>query len=127
MADLNSITVTGRLTRDATVQALQSGKSVVKFAIANNTGFGQYARTQFFNVESWSTSEGLLPYLKKGKNIGVTGTLENKSYQGQDGQMHDSWTITARGSLILLHDAQKDTGNKVAPADNYVDDNYTSF
>lgn len=105
MADVNSITVTGHLTRDAVTQTVgTNGSLVTKFAIANNTGFGQYARTQFFNVEIWGKGgAAVTQYLVKGKHVGISGKLENKSYEGKDGQMHDCWTITSSEVSLLVN------------------------
>lgn len=107
MADLNSCSFTGRVTRDAETTTVGSkGSSLTKFSIANNTGFGQYARTQFFNVQLWGkTGEAIKQYLVKGKQVAVTGVLENQKWTGNDGLEHDSWTLTASG-VTLLADAK---------------------
>lgn len=110
MADLNSCSFTGRLTRDAETQTVGSkGTSITKFSIANNTGFGQYARTQFFNCQMWGKAgEALKQYLTKGKQVAVTGVLENQKWTGNDGIEHDSWTLTV-SSVTLLADSQGGT------------------
>lgn len=108
MSDLNNCTFTGRLTRDAetlTVGAKQT--TLTKFGMANNTGFGQYEKTSFFNVQIWGRQgEALLPYLKKGKAVAVAGELVNDKFQGRDGEQHDSWVLTAR-SISLLSSPQQ--------------------
>lgn len=74
MADINNWVVTGRLTRDAEFRVLPSGTELVTFDIANNTGFGQYAKTLFITVNHWGKSaKNMLPYLTKGKGIAVSG------------------------------------------------------
>lgn len=107
MSDLNTCTFIGRCTRDAEMQVVgQKGTSLVKWAIANNTGFGQYERTNFFNCQMWGKQgEGLLSYLKKGKQVAVSGTLENAKWTGQDGTQHDSWVLTV-SQVTLLSDAK---------------------
>lgn len=107
MSDLNACSFTGRVTRDAeTVTVGSKGTSLTKFSIANNTGFGQYAKTQFFNVQIWGrTGEGLKQYLVKGKQVAITGQLENSKWTGNDGIEHDSWTLTA-SQVTLLADAK---------------------
>lgn len=107
MADLNACSFTGRVTRDAeTVTVGAKGTTITKFSIANNTGFGQYAKTQFFNVQVWGKAgEGVKPYLVKGKQVALNGTLENQKWTGNDGVEHDSWTLTAQ-SITLLADAK---------------------
>lgn len=107
MADLNSCSFTGRLTKDAeTTNVGAKGTSLTKFAIANNTGFGQYEKTNFFNVQIWGKAgEAVRQYLTKGKQVAVTGQLENQKWQGNDGAQHDSWCLTA-SSVTLLADSK---------------------
>ena len=107
--DLNNATFTGRLTRDAEVQTVGAkGTIITKFAIANNTGFGQYARTNFINVEVWGRAgEAVAQYLKKGKQVGVTGTFENKRYTGKDGVERDCWTLTSQNIILLADSANR--------------------
>lgn len=116
MSDLNCCTFTGRVTRDAEVSTVGAkGTMLTKFAIAVNTGFGQYARVSFFNVQVWGKSgEAIVQYLKKGKQVGVSGVLENQKYTGRDGQQHDSWTLTCQG-VTLLADAQHKDDSPEAP------------
>lgn len=117
MSDLNSCSFTGRLTRDAETQTVGSkGTSLTKFAIANNTGFGQYAKTQFFNCQMWGKAgEAVKQYLTKGKQVAVTGQLENSKWTGNDGIEHDSWTLTV-SSVTLLSDSKNVTGSGTGEA-----------
>ena len=116
MADLNNFSCTGRLTRDAETKTIGAKGSVLtEFDIANNTGYGQYASTQFFRVNVWGQSgQALLQYLKKGKQIAVSGLLENKSYMGRDNVRHDCWTITTN-NITLLADARNQSTTNDAP------------
>lgn len=103
MSDLNNCAFVGRLTKDATVESVgQKGTQLTKFAIANNTGFGAYARTNFFNVQIWGNAGvAVAQYLTKGKQVAVAGMLENQKWTGQDGVAHDNWTLTASGVTLL--------------------------
>lgn len=112
MSDLNSCSFTGRVTRDAELTTVGSkGTMLTKFSIANNTGFGQYAKTNFFNCQMWGKAgEAIKQYLVKGKQVAVTGQLENQKWTGNDGNEHDSWTLTV-SSVTLLADSKNSTGN----------------
>lgn len=103
MSDLNNCTFIGRCTRDAEMQVIgQKGTSLVKWAIANNTGFGQYENTNFINCQMWGKrGESIMQYLKKGKQIAVAGVFENKKWTGNDGVQHDSWTLTVEQVTLL--------------------------
>lgn len=125
MADLNNATFTGRLTRDAETQTVGAkGTLLTKFSIANNTGFGQYARTNFVNVEVWGKAgESILQYLKKGKQVGVTGLFENKKYTDRNGMERDSWTLTCQ-SVTLLADSKPHTQETPAPSEPEVPEGF---
>lgn len=110
MSDLNSCSFTGRVTKDAVVESIGAkGTQITKFSIANNTGFGQYAKTNFFNVQVWGKAGvAISEYLKRGKQVAVTGMLENQKWTGKDGLEHDSWNLTCQ-SVTLLADAKATT------------------
>ena len=118
MSDVNVCTFVGRCTRDAETTVVGSkGTSLTKWAIANNTGFGQYEKTNFFNCQMWGKQgESLKQYLVKGKQIAVVGTLENQKWSGNDGQQHDSWTLTVSQVTLLAdsRNAVQDQVNAVA-------------
>lgn len=121
MADLNSCSFVGRLTRDAEMQNVGAkGTSLVKFAIANNTGYGQYARTNFINVQIWgNTGVNVMQWLKKGKQVAVTGQLENNKWTDKEGHGHDSWTLTCN-AIQLLADASGKPAVEFAPVSQEV-------
>lgn len=121
MADLNSCSFIGRLTKDASVDVVGTkGTQITKFSIANNTGFGQYQKTNFFNVQIWGKAgASVAQYLVKGKQVGVTGVLEDSSWTGQDGNRHQQWTLTAN-SVTLLADSGNANRNETIEADEVV-------
>lgn len=96
MADLNVCTFVGRVTRDAELKTVGAKATpLTTFSIANNTGFGQYAKTQFFDCQMWGKQgEGVVTYLTKGKQIAVTGTLEDNSYTNGQGQLVKALRLT---------------------------------
>lgn len=117
MSDVNVCTFIGRCTRDAeTVTVGSKGTSLTKWAIANNTGFGQYEKTNFFNCQMWGKQgEGIRQYLTKGKQVAVTGTLENQKWTGDDGVSHDSWVLTVN-QISLLADSHSSVRAQVDSA-----------
>lgn len=115
MSDVNVCTFVGRCTRDAETTTVGSkGTSLTKWAIANNTGFGAYEKTNFFNCQMWGKQgEALKQYLTKGKQIAVVGTLENQKWEGADGASHDSWVLTVN-QVTLLADSRKAVQDEVS-------------
>lgn len=114
MSDLNVCTFIGRVTRDAEMTTIVAkNTTIVKWGIANNTGFGQYEKTNFFNCQMWGKAgEAIKQYLVKGKQIAVTGKLEDTSWTGNDGVKHQQWTLTV-SEVTLLADARGSVQDQV--------------
>ena len=116
MSDMNVCTFIGRITRDAETSMVGAkNTALTKWGIANNTGFGQYEKTNFFNCQMWGRQgESIKQYLTKGKQICVTGQLEDTTWEGQDGIKHQQWTLTVN-QVTLLADSRS-TQQQVADA-----------
>ncbi|MEK7566590.1 MAG: single-stranded DNA-binding protein [Patescibacteria group bacterium] len=90
--NLNKIFLIGNLTRDPEIRALPSGQSVASFGVATNRFFndksGQKQQdTQFHNIVAFGRlAEISKQYLNKGSLLMVEGRIQNRSWQGQDGQ-----------------------------------------
>lgn len=124
MSDLNNCAFVGRLTRDAEIKQV-GNSTLVSFAIANNTGFGQYACTNFIEVNAWGKqATSIAQYLVKGKQVAVAGTFENKKWTDSVGVNHDKWTLTVNGAINMMADSKSagTTSNpsfNPPPADDY--------
>ena len=81
----NNVSFTGRLGRDSELKSVGEG-SVLKFTVANNTGFGEKKATNWFNCDMWGTRGAKIEqYLIKGTQVFVTGELTLRKYTGKDG------------------------------------------
>lgn len=108
MADMNTLMVTGHLTKDAIVKTVGAGKTLLTFDLANNIGFGAYVKTNYYTVNIWGERcLNLAQYLKKGTHVGVVGEESLNTWVGtQDGVEHQNRVITANG-LTFLGSGQK--------------------
>lgn len=105
MIDLNNCSFTGRLTGEAIQKQLPTGTPLVEFSIANNTGFGNNKKCLFLKVNLWGKSgASVLPYLQKGKNVAVTGTLSLNKWTGQNGLEHQQVVLDCN-QVVLLADS----------------------
>jgi single-strand DNA-binding protein len=105
MADINSVVIVGRLTRDADIRYTQGGMAVVKFSIALNSrkkdGDGWNDEAHFIDVDYLGKpAESVHRYLTKGKQIGVAGELRQNRWE-KDGENHSKVAILCQ-SLQLL-------------------------
>ncbi|MCL2190924.1 MAG: single-stranded DNA-binding protein [Treponema sp.] len=105
MADLNRVTLVGRLTRDAELKSIASGTSVCKFSVAVNrnvkSGDEWKEEVSYFDVVLWGRrGEAVHQYMTKGKMIGVDGELRQDRWQ-QDGQNRSKVEIVANNIQFL--------------------------
>lgn len=107
MSDLNSCSFTGRLTADAEVKLIGAKQTpCCEFSIANNTGFGQYEKVSYINVQLWGQSgPNLVQYLTKGQPVAVCGEFVQNDWVDQHGLKHTMWRLSA--SKITLLGSQK--------------------
>ena len=63
---MNNISAEGRLTADPEPFETKTGKIVANFTLANDTGYGDYKKTNWFRCKAWGkTGEYILNYGKK--------------------------------------------------------------
>lgn len=87
---INNVTLVGRLTKDPDLRYTSSGTGVATFTLAVNRNFTSAdgnREADFINCVIWRKSaETLANYAKKGVLIGVTGRIQTRSYDNQQGQ-----------------------------------------
>ena len=103
MSDLNSFAVTGRLGKDAETKAVGAkGTLSTEFSLANDTGFGQYAKTSWIDVRIWGQrGAAVQPYLKKGTKVAVTGQFTQNNWVDQNGVKHTAWKLEASDIVLI--------------------------
>lgn len=103
MSDLNSFAVTGRLGKDAETKAVGAkGTLSTEFSLANDTGFGQYAKTSWIDVRIWGQrGASVQPYLKKGTKVAVTGQFTQNNWVDSNGVKHTAWRLEATDIVLL--------------------------
>lgn len=98
MSDMNVMSLTGRLTKDATFGTVGSGKQLLSMNVAVNTGFGQSKKVLFIKVNMWGErGEKIVQYLKKGTVVAVSGTLSLNEWTSADGTAMTDLVVTTFG------------------------------
>ena len=86
---MNKVWLIGNLTKDPELTETPNGVAVCKFSIAVSRDYSSSdgtRETDFFNITVWrGRAESCGRYLKKGSKVSVVGSLQNRSYEGQDG------------------------------------------
>jgi single-strand DNA-binding protein len=90
-ANINSVVVTGNLTRDPELRSTPGGTPVCKLRIAVNTrrkgADGNWEdKPNYFDVTVWGAQgENCATYLQKGRPVAISGRLEWREWEAQDG------------------------------------------
>lgn len=93
--NLNKVILGGRLTADAELKQTPQGVSVTTFSIAVNRR-GKDAQTDFVNCNAWrQTAETICKYFKKGSSICISGQIQVRSWQDQQGNKRYATEVVA--------------------------------
>jgi len=106
-ADLNRVTLVGRLTRDPELRHTAGGDPICSIRLAvssrarDETGnWGD--RSNYFDVTVFGRqAETASTYLAKGRRIGVDGRLSWREWQAQDGTKRQSVEVIANDVFFL--------------------------
>ncbi len=116
---MNKVILIGNLTRDPELSQTNSGISVCRISIAVSRRYASpdgSRETDFFNVTAWrAIAENCAKYLKKGSKIAVVGSIQNRSYEAQDGSKRFTTDIMADEIEFL---STKNEGDTVATPSN---------
>jgi single-strand DNA-binding protein len=102
----NRVELIGNLTRDPELRYTPQGTAVVTFSIATNRTFvtdgEKREEVDFHRVVAWNKlAELCSQLLKKGNRVFVSGRLQNRSWEGQDGQSRQTTEIVIEDMLLL--------------------------
>lgn len=105
MTDINSVTIVGRLTRDAELKYTANGTAQSGFSIAVNRsvkkGEQWVEEVSFFNLDLWGKqAEGLSKYLTKGQQVAIIGELVQERWD-KDGQTQSRIKIKPQNIQLL--------------------------
>lgn len=86
---MNKVYLIGNLTRDPELSTTTSGISVCRLSIAVSRRFANAdggREADFFNITTWrGTADNCAKFLKKGNKVAVSGSIQTRNYERQDG------------------------------------------
>ncbi|EHG11684.1 single-stranded DNA-binding protein [Streptococcus intermedius F0413] len=113
---INNVVLVGRMTRDAELRYTPQNQAVATFTLAVNRNFKNQSgerEADFINVVIWrQQAENLANWAKKGTLIGITGRIQTRTYENQQGQHVYVMEVVADNFQILQN------RNKAANADS---------
>lgn len=87
---MNNVNLIGRLTKAPELKQTASNTSVLTGTLAVNRTFKNQngeREADFINIVAWrQTAEIIAQYCGKGSQIGVTGRIQTRNYENQQGQ-----------------------------------------
>lgn len=86
---MNKVSIVGRIARNLELKTTQSGIATLNLTVACQrkvkNANGQYD-SDFINCVAWrQTAEFIAKHFTKGERIGLTGTIQTRTYDTQDG------------------------------------------
>lgn len=83
---MNSVSLTGRLTKDVELRYIGDDTAVSNFTIAVDKFVNGEKKADFINCVVWGRyAETLAEYTQKGDKIGLVGSIQNRTYEKEDG------------------------------------------
>lgn len=112
---MNSVCLVGRMTKDAELKYTGNNIAVASFSLAVNRNFKDAngeREADFINCVIWrQQAENLANWAKKGALIGITGRIQTRSYENQQGQRVYVTEVVAENFQMLESRAAREGGN----------------
>lgn len=113
---INNTVLAGRLTKDPDLKYTASGSAVATFTLAVNRNFTNAEgnrEADFINCVIWrKPAETMANYAHKGTLIGITGRIQTRSYDNQQGQKVFVTEIVAENFQLLEKKSDNQQGGQ---------------
>lgn len=116
---MNKVILVGNLTRDPELVTTNNGISLCRFTLAVQRRFSNDGEREadFINIVVWrGQADNCYKYLKKGSKAGVVGSIQTRSYDGNDGTKRYATEVVAEEVEFL---SNKSSSNEAeAPSES---------
>lgn len=113
---INSVVLVGRMTRDAELRYTPNNIAVASFNLAVNRNFKNQngeREADFINCVIWrQQAENLANWAKKGALIGITGRIQTRNYDNEQGQRVYVTEVVAESFQMLESREQRERGQQ---------------
>ena len=122
---MNNVNIIGTMTRSIDLKYLTTGTPVGSFAIAVNQDYKKQdgtkvEKTSFFDVKViGKQSEIINQYFSKGSRIGITGELEQETWQDNQGQNRSKVVIKLEQFSFIDKKSNDNQGQRSQSQNNY--------
>ncbi len=123
---INNVVLIGRLTRDVELRYMPTNVAVATFTLAVNRNFKNAdgeREADFINCIMWrQQAENLANWTKKGMLVGITGRIQTRSYENQQGQRVYVTEVVAESFQVL---EKRDNAANKSSLDNQIPPNFS--
>lgn len=109
MANINAVTIVGNVTRDPELRFTSAGLAVCNFSVASNRRWMNKStndweeKVSFFDVTVWAEhGQNVAESCLKGDRVVVTGRLEQRSWEADNGDKRTKVEIVADVVAVSL-------------------------
>ena len=132
---MNKVILVGNLTKNPELMTTNSGINFCRFTLAVQRKFANEEgerEADFINIITWrGQADNCHKYLKKGNKVAVVGSIQNRSYDAQDGSKRYATDIVAEEVefLITKHEQRDNEIEKEVKAQGFnpIDDDNLPF
>ena len=105
MKDINTVVLTGRITKDPELKYTSGGTAIMSFSLAVNYSKKQGEQwvdeVSFFDCNYFGkAAEAVMQYMVKGQMVAIEGELRQERWE-KDGQKHDKIRINIQNLRII--------------------------
>ena len=127
---INQIVLIGRLTADPNLKYTANGQAVATFTLAVNRNFTNQSgerEADFINCVIWrKPAETLANYARKGTLLGITGRIQTRNYENQQGQrVYVTEVVVENFQLLESKDSNSSQNTNATSVPNAQTNNYT--
>lgn len=124
---MNSINATGRIGKDPEVKTTSNDSLMVTFSLGVSRWANGKNETDWFNCVAFrKTAEMVKNYCKKGDMIGITGQMQSKVLEREDGTKTTYWSVLVN-ELTLLNPKKTETTSEQTNTDAVIEEVKTSL
>ncbi|OTG46520.1 single-stranded DNA-binding protein [Streptococcus agalactiae] len=121
---INNVVLVGRMTRDAELRYTPSNQAVATFSLAVNRNFKNQSgerEADFINCVIWrQQAENLANWAKKGALVGITGRIQTRNYENQQGQrVYVTEVVAESFQLLESRNSQQQTNQNGNSSNSY--------
>ena len=104
--DINKVEIMGNVTQDPELRYTSSGTPVCNISVATNRSYKQGEEwkdeTEFHNIVIWGNlAQGVAQRASKGTRLLVTGRLQTRNWEGQDGKKNYRTELIAEDVFLI--------------------------